>query len=507
MKKYILYSFLPVLLLFLIVACGSDKQTDTTNPTVTGQTDNQSPTDITIKKGDLSESVSEEDAITIDVTDSEESGITLTEGGTYRLTGVATDFMITVDSEDKIILILDQLNLTNASPAIYVKNAKKCILHLPEGTTSTLTDTIYDISGEDTPNAVIYSKDDLTVNGSGTLILHATNHHGIYGKDDVVIVDAKLNIDSANVALKGKDSVVLSNATLSLTAGTTGIKTSNSDDQDKGSVWIADSTVTIDCNKDGIHAESNLILKSGSINIVHCNEGLEGGSIYIYDGILSIVASDDGINATKDSLEINGGTITIDAKGDGVDSNNTFTMNGGTLYISGPSDNGNSAIDYERSATFHGGTILALGSSGMAENFTSSTSSQCVALIGFDTRATGTFTVKEESGNILLTFDSTKQYNCALITSPALVTGATYTLEADNTLLLSFTPDSSLYTLGISGFGPGGGPGGRPDKDNRPSDGNPPNGNTYPDDGGRPDAGGRPNDDNRPDNKNWRDDL
>ncbi|MGI6755553.1 MAG: hypothetical protein ACOX4F_06055 [Atopobiaceae bacterium] len=126
-------------------------------------------------------------------------------------------------------------------------------------------------------------------------------------------------------------------------------------------------------------------------------------------------------------ITISGGNLTIDADGDGIDSNGSFTMSGGNVYVAGPTNDGNGALDTGEEATITGGTIIAVGSSGMATSFSSS-SSQASVMVYLDSATTGTVSLKDSSGAVIASFDTDKQYSSVVISTPDLLVGEKYTL-------------------------------------------------------------------------------
>ena len=640
--------------------------------------------------------------------------ITITKEGTYVLSGALSEGQIVVDADSaKVQLVLDNADITCASSAaIYVKNADKTFITLAEGSENILMNTAeYEAIDDNNIDAVIFSKDDLTLNGKGTLTINSEYGHGIVSKDDLKLVGGTCNITAKNHALSGKDSVRIAAGTYNLTSGKDGIHSENADDEEKGFVYIAsgdftiestgdgidasyvvqiddgdfditagggaenatktnnempgggtgghmgggapggdnpsgeapsggpasdsdsgkqtgqtppdrpdgdsfdgsrpdekasdnagsqtaqtppdkpgtdtsdgqksdknsqskdiadnttassassdtgsessssaspdadsennsstssdadststkgiksddalyvnggtftinsaddsfhsnsdatinDGTYTISSGDDGIHADSALLVNGGTITVIESYEGLEGLNITINDGKIDITASDDGMNAAggndasgfggrggdgfkgmqapdaaqkSDSasdtaqttgnitvaaqksdntsvasqdtdtasddemwMVINGGYVHVLAGGDGLDSNGDLTINGGEVYVDGPSDNGNSAIDYGEKSSFYinGGTVVAVGSSGMAEDV-SSDSKQQAAFVKLDSQAdAGDVTLKDADGNEIISYTAQKKYDCVIISTAALKEGQTYTLSA-----------------------------------------------------------------------------
>lgn len=199
--------------------------------------------------------------------------VTITQAGCYIVTGTASDSQIIIDAgkEDKIQLVFDEAYITckNGSP-VYVKSADKVFITLAEGTTNGLYDTAdeYIADGEENPDAVIFSKEDLTINGTGKLIIEANYKHGIVSKDDLVIAGGTIDIKAAKTAIDGKDSVKIADGDITIEAGTNGIVSSNSEDSEKGYVYIANGKFSIDAGTDGIQAETILTVEDGEFKIV-----------------------------------------------------------------------------------------------------------------------------------------------------------------------------------------------------------------------------------------------
>lgn len=168
-------------------------------------------------------------------------------------------------------------------------------------------------------------------------------------------------------------------------------------------------------------------------------------------------ASDDDVY-----VKITGGTITVNAGGDGIDSNGNLYITGGTVYVAGPTSNGDGALDYEEEASITGGTLIAAGSSGMAQGM-GSNSTQCSMLVNLsETIAAGSvISLKDSSENVLISWTSPKQFSSVVISTAELAQGSTYALVTGDTQT-EVTLSSVATTSGSAGFGGGfGGAGGR----------------------------------------------
>ena len=296
------------------------------------------------------------------------STVTITAAGTYLLTGTLDDGSIVVDAgkEDKVQLVLSGVTIHSETfAAVYVRQADKVFITLAEDSVNALSNggafTQIDDSNVD---AVIFSKDDLTINGSGTLQISSPGGHGVVGKDEVTITGGVCQIAADGHAISGKDSIAISGGSFALAANEDGLHSENDDDDTLGNIYITGGEFEILVHDDAIHATYRLQIDGGSFDITAA-EGLEATYIQINDGTISIQAGDDGINAGRKSgacvptIEFNGGTTTIvmgAGDTDGVDSNGNIVVNGGTIDVTG-----NSPFDYDGSAQYNGGTIIING--------------------------------------------------------------------------------------------------------------------------------------------------
>lgn len=251
-----------------------------------------------------------------------------------------------------------------------------------------------------------------------------------------------------------------------LNGGTYQIDSADDSIHSNANITIADGTYTLATGDDGVHADDALTVNGGTITVTESYEGLEGLTVTINDGTIDITARDDGINTaggtdqsgfgtfgdhfkgmdsaddeteeTTDNemwMELNGGYIHILAGGDGVDSNGDLTINGGEIYIDGPSDNGNSAIDYgdRSSAYMNGGTLVAIGSSGMAEGMSDSSKQEVLMVKLGEQMEAGDVVLTDSEGNVIVSYTALKSYDCVIISTAEVESGATYTLITSGT--------------------------------------------------------------------------
>ncbi len=560
------------------------------------------------------------------------STITIQKAGTYLLSGTLTAGNIIVDSDDKenVRLIFNGVEISNSTTTpLYIKNAEKTIVTLVDGTENTLSDGenyILDDESNNEPNGTIFSKDDLVINGLGSLTINANYNHGIQSKNLLKIISGNIDIISNGDSIIGKDGVIVKEAVINIESQEDGIKAtkveenkgyiyldnpeitikakkngiqavtclyvkdgkynietgetnensqSNSDtstdysrkgmkagvditiengeytidSEDDGihsnnSITVNAGTVNIASKDDGVHADTEFTINNGDIKVSESDEGLEAKYITINDGNIDITTSDDGINASSGSsttldsgnapgagnrpempanengeedanagnrpempanensenilgnngrmmpgggqggfdesdgseLVINGGIVHVNAGGDGIDSNGTITINGGEIYVDGPTSGGDGALDYADTCEINGGILVAAGSIGMAIAPTSG-STQYSVNAAFSKTYNGEtkVTVKDSSGNEVLTYTPAKNFQSFVFSTDKLKSGETYTIYAGDTQEGTFTVSDITTTVGnvSSGMGggkPGGMQGGRPGKNSETND-------------------------------------
>ncbi len=379
--------------------------------------------------------------------------------GDYVLTGTLADGSIVIDASNsgKIRLLLDGVDVHREdSAALLVEQAEKVFVTLAEGTENTLSSgaAYSDDSLDSKIDGTVYSRDDLTVNGGGSLTVTAEYSHGIVCNDDFVMTGGTVTITAAQDGVHANDSVRLCNMDLTVTAGDDGVTVSN----------------------DGNTAY--FYIESGNLSIPACCEGVEAINVTVAGGKLDIVSTDDGINANGDgqsSISITGGEIRIvndtGRDADGLDSNGSISISGGTTFISVVGSGGNCAIDYgsENGGTcqISGGTVVAAGGSMLAEGFDSS-SPQGFLMESVSGGAGAAVVLKADGGEVLLEEEIPCVFTSLLLSTPALAVDGVCTLSVDGQEQEIVIDNASSVPAGMGGMfgGQGGRPGGnRPDGD------------------------------------------
>ena len=252
---------------------------------------------------------------------------------------------------------------------------------------------------------------------------------------------------------------------LTISGGKITVKSADDSLHSNGTITITGGEITLASGDDGIHAEDSVSIVDGTIRITQSYEGIEGHIITVDGGQIDLTASDDGFNAGGDSLvsmpaiTINNGNIYVNAQGDGLDSNGDLIFNGGFVTVDGPTSGGDSALDVgtENGGKMlaEGGTVIAVGSASMVENFDSSSSQPSITLYTDSTRRRGTVvTVANSTGKEIISYTSKKYFSGVIITSELFEKGETYTVTVGEESY-EFTIDETVNSnkTGTGGFG------------------------------------------------------
>lgn len=291
--------------------------------------------------------------------------ITITSPGNYEFTGSLSEGQIYVNTDetsltsvrdfgkvsadDEIVrILLNGVNITNTSTApIFVEQSKKTIIVLNSDTENYLTDgTTYtfESADEDEPNATLFSKDDMTIYGSGSLIIDANYNDAITSKDGLIIRSGNIEITSADDGIRGKDYLVVKGGTTTITSTGDGLKSDNDSDAGTGFISVVDGYLEITSTGDCLAAENDVTITNGTFTLKsgggssaytssNSAKGIKASStVVIDDGDFSINSADDAIHSNN-SITINGGTFTIASGDDAIHSDSTAEVNGGTIAI------------------------------------------------------------------------------------------------------------------------------------------------------------------------------
>ena len=307
-----------------------------------------------------------------------DSTVTITEEATYVISGTLSDGMIVVNAPEtaKLQLVFNGINITKStSAALYIIEADKVFVTLAEGTENTLANGgSFTAIDDNNIDGAVYSKQDLTFNGAGSLTVSSPAGHGIVCKDDLVFTGGTYTVNSASHGLDANDSVRIANASFEIDAGKDVIHCENTDDTSKGFIYIASGTINGEAEGDGIAASAYLQIEDGSFDLL-VGGGAENGtkaSSGNYGGFMggghggmrpggnqgftttttTDTVSMKGIKAAN-SILISGGTFQIDSADDSIHSDVSVTINGGTFTIA----SGDDALHAEDTLTVTAGKI------------------------------------------------------------------------------------------------------------------------------------------------------
>lgn len=387
------------------------------------------------------------------------STVTISAAGNYSFTGSLTDGQIIVDTGDDaglVTLILDGVDISNsADAAIYVQQAKDVTLRLAEGTVNTVSsgsEADMQLCDESASGAAIYAKDDIDIEGAGTLNVYGYINNGIACKNDIDINSGNINIVAANNGVRGSDSVEISGGVISISAGNDGVKATETDKESKGYISVTGGVVDINASGDGMSAGRTLTISGGVINISSGVSGssdsgkgikaqidisVSGGSVTV-DSVDHAVHSAAGVSisggeltlcssggkgiAAHDDIRLLGGTVSISSAKDGIDAEGGVLISGGTTAVTA----GENGVKAGGGIVSQGGELLAAGHSKVLKTF------DPASTYGFlscsISGAKGDAVQVSAGGETLCAIETQWAYNTVIYCSSAVVTGGTYTV-------------------------------------------------------------------------------
>lgn len=287
--------------------------------------------------------------------------------GTYVLSGNVEEVTVIVEADDetKVQIILDDVNIINDDqPVINVVSADKVWITSTGSDNQMIVLSTFKSEGSTDIESVIFSKSDLVLNGTGTLVITSEEGNGITSKDDLKITGGTYWITSSKDALEANDSIRIYDGTFNIETGKDALHSENNEDDTLGYIYIKNGHFTITAADDAIRGNGTVQIDGGVINILTCSEGIEGTYLQINGGDIAIYATDDGINATAKGaydvvIEVNGGNIDVNMSSgdtDGFDANGSIVINAGTINVTA-----NSAFDADDQAVINGGDVTVNG--------------------------------------------------------------------------------------------------------------------------------------------------
>ena len=358
--KKLAYSGLTVLTIGVLAACSSTSSSSTSSSsssaTVTNTSNNSSTSSSTSSSVDWSSLPTTEVSLT-------NEGLTITEGGTYILTGTTTGG-VTVETDANVRLILAGATISSSdTAAINVLSAGTVEIELQDGTENTVKDSSTH-SNADIEGA-IHVEADLILSGNGSLTVEGNFQDGIVSTDNLTINAGNITVTAADDGIRGKDSLTINGGTIDVTAAGDGIKATNDEDTTKGYTVITGGTITVLAGDDAIKAESSLTIDGGDITVTESLEAIEATNITINGGTIDVYATDDSINAASTTstdifIKVTGGNLKVEVGSgdtDAFDSNGDIYISGGTIDVTAPT----SAFDFDGVAELTGGTVTVNG--------------------------------------------------------------------------------------------------------------------------------------------------
>ena len=481
--------------------------------------------------------------------------LTITQAGTYVLTGSGKNIKLVVEAADtdQVHLVFQNLTLEGEGTLLQVNKAQEVVISLAEGSQNALTES--QASGDEEVKATIHSQVPLTLNGTGNLNLTALTKNALEVEDDLKVLGGTYTVKAANHGFKAEGALAIEAATLSIEAGKDGLHAEQDETTERANISLNPTQLSIAATEDGVDAGNELTIKGGTITVSQSEEGLEARVIRQLGGDVTIKSSDDGVNAsagssgkttdtnatskttdasatsnsadtsssasqsTADSATVSssasqstadpaatsqtdqanqdknqtppaptagqappqggqppqngqgpgsmppggqeesdpslqiileGGTLTIDAEGDGIDSNGTVTISGGSLVVNGSVQGGNGPLDAAGDITITGGRVWALGTSDMLQGFAQG-STQASITANIAGTAGQTLIILDANGKEVARQTASKDFQAVIMSSADLVDGQTYTIQAEGT---TQTATAALVTPVTGGFHP-----------------------------------------------------
>ena len=481
--------------------------------------------------------------------------LTITQAGTYVLTGIGKNIKLVVEAADtdQVHLVFQNLTLEGEGTLLQVNKAQEVVISLAEGSQNALTES--QASDDEEVKAIIHSQVPLTLNGTGNLTLTALTKNALEVEDDLKVLGGTYTVKAANHGFKAEGALDIEAATLTIEAGKDGLHAEHDETTERANISLNPTQLSIAATEDGVDAGNELTIKGGTITVSQSEEGLEARVIRQLGGDVTIKSSDDGVNASagsssktsdtsatskttdasatdtsatskttdasttsntadtsssasqatatpaatsqadqanKDknatlpsppagqappqggqppqngqgpggmppggqeesdpSLQIilEGGTLTIDAEGDGIDSNGTASISGGSLVVNGSVQGGNGPLDAAGDITITGGRVWALGTSDMLQGFAQG-STQASITANIAGTAGQTLIILDAKGKEVARQTASKDFQAVIMSSADLVDGQTYTIQVEGT---TQTTTAALVTPVTGGFHP-----------------------------------------------------
>ncbi len=460
---------LMVLFLFVYASCEiSSILDDNEDDSSTKETQTESASDyLWDDDAEITEILFDNTSISVSSSNVTVSGttITITAGGYYSLSGMLGNGQIIVDAKVAEVRIqLNGVTVSNASTSpFFIRKASKVIVFLAEGTTNTFTDAS-SYTNTDNPDACIFSTTYLAVTGTGRLNVTGSYQDGIASSDELIIDNGIITVTAVGDAIRGKDYLKVNGGTIIATSTSSGhaLKSNNEESSDVGYVQINGGTMTLaSANGKGVKTVNKYIQHNGTVTITKSTEGIESINITLNEGVLDVTASDDGLNATKNtksggtesndgsSITVNGGMLVVSStRGDAIDSNGNLTCNGGIIIANGPASGVEQAIDVNGSIYMNGGVLVAAGSKSNMNKAMSTASTQSNIYVTSGSTVSSSTLINLRIGDAdVITFKPKNNAASFYFSCPEMSKGSSYTIHTGGSYSTT-TNTGGYYTDG-----------------------------------------------------------
>ena len=282
--------------------------------------------------------------------------LTISEAGVYVLSGDLSASVVVEAPEDaKVQIVLANASIQSIDgPAIYVKQADKCFLTLADSSSNQVEDSaVHTLAeGQDEPDSAIFSKCDLTIQGSGSLSIAGNYLNAVKSKDDLVVSGGDIDMGAVDSGLVGRDKVGIAAGSIRSSGGD-GVKSTNDEDTSKGFVTVDGGSLQIEAQGKGVKATSILRVAGGSVSVVSADDSLHSnGDVHVTGGELSLSSGDDGIHADS-VLQIDGGDLLVSESCEGLEGQAIY-LSDGAVRVTSSDDGLNAASSSENDGVSDG---------------------------------------------------------------------------------------------------------------------------------------------------------
>ena len=377
------------------------------------------------------------DGISSDIAHYNDGDVELAAGGIYVLSGAINGGCIKIIGDDRTLLVLNGLTIDNVDKDAIISDGSVNI-KLLEGSNNIINANSKktELNAAGTAIAV---KGNLSFSGKGNLHILGGFNEAIDCKKKLTFVSGNFDIDGSIDGIKSKKEIVIWDGIYTITTSDDAIKANDNE----GSIFIKECKMNVVSGGKAIATDGSFIFAGGDLNLKSKSDCIEGKTCDLLGGSIVIDSEEDGINASDKEqdkkaaqkgvyINITNGILKVDTKLDGLDSNGDLIIEGGFIFISGPTTDTERIIDYNDEVICTGGAMMATGTYAKMQDLGENSSQNHIVIYYENEEIDGKLMLKDENGDMLLAFDPAKPYKAAIITSPNLIEGKTYIVEAGN---------------------------------------------------------------------------